>query len=83
MAARPDGNSSYYLEKSQAPDDVESISVKAAGSSSAGMYALIIAGVICLIVGALYLSQITAGVGAIAAACFFAICARIAQAGRQ
>jgi len=41
---------------------------------------LVIIGTVCLILGALYLTKITAGVGGIAAACFFGIVARIVQA---
>lgn len=41
---------------------------------------LMIIGGICLIAGVLYLNRATAGVGGIAAACFFGILARIAQA---
>ena len=41
---------------------------------------LVAVGFICLIAGVLYMTKITAGVGGIAAACFFGIVARIAQA---
>jgi len=51
-------------------------------AESAVMYAFIVVGFICLIAGVLYLTQITAGVGGIAAACFFGILARIAQASK-
>lgn len=53
------------------------------GGFSAGMVALLLAAIICLIAGGLYLTKVTAGVGGIAAACFFAIVARIVQAARK
>jgi hypothetical protein len=48
--------------------------------SGIGVPILLFVGVVCLIAGVMYLTQLTAGVGGIAAACFFAIVARIAQA---
>jgi hypothetical protein len=44
------------------------------------MVVLLILGSVALVAGVLSLSQATSGVGLIAVACFFAICARIAQA---
>jgi hypothetical protein len=44
---------------------------------------LLFIGVVCLVAGGLYLTRVTAGVGGIAAACFFGIVARIVQAGRH
>ena len=50
---------------------------------SSGAQALLIFGGLAAMLGVYMLSQATAGVGAIAMACFLGIGARVAQAGQQ
>jgi hypothetical protein len=64
------------------PEEEESAEDYPQANDQRGVFVgvLIFIGVICLVAGGLYLTKITAGVGGIAAACFFGIIARIYQA---
>ncbi len=66
------------------PEEGEDVNVESIPSATEYLSVLVgmllFIGVVCLVAGGLYLTKITAGVGGIAAACFFGIVARIVQA---